>query len=245
MIRVLILGGTRDAVDLAGAAAALDGTEIVYSLAGVTREPNLPGCQVRTGGFGGPEGLRKYIQSTRIDAVVDATHPFAAEIAANALAACRQTGVPRLKFLRQPWQPGPDDDWIEAASTSDAAAYLADHPGTAFLTIGGRELAAFAGLPNCRFVVRYIHPPKGGVRLENCAVVVDRGPFDASGESGLMRTRGVQYLITKNSGGEGAAAKLGAARSLGIPVIMIARPAPPEGKIAGTEAEAIAWLQSL
>jgi precorrin-6A/cobalt-precorrin-6A reductase len=245
MARVLILGGTRDAVDLAGGAAALDGYEIIYSLAGVTQNPNLPGCEVRSGGFGGPEGLGEYIQNNRINAVIDATHPFAAGITANAYSACRISDVPRLKYLRPPWQPGPDDDWIDAAFTGDAATYLAAHPGSAFLTIGGRDLGAFAGLKDCRFLVRYIHAPKGGVPLDNCEVVVDRGPFDEAGETELMRSQGVQYLVSKNSGGDGAAAKLGAARALGIPVIMINRPAPPEGPIAETEADALAWLQSL
>lgn len=243
--RVLILGGTRDAVDLAGAAAALAGIEVIYSLAGVTRNPNLPDCEIRSGGFGGGEGLQKYLADAGIDAVIDASHPFAAEIAANAAAACRGAGVPRLKYLRPPWRPAPGDNWIEVSSTGAAAACLADHPGTAFLTIGGRQLSAFADLENCRFVVRYIHAPKDGVPLDNCEVVIDRGPFGIKEETALMRAHQVDVLVSKNSGGDAAAAKLGAARALAIPVIMIARPPPPDGEIAESDADAIAWLQCL
>ncbi|MAF48063.1 MAG: cobalt-precorrin-6A reductase [Rhodospirillaceae bacterium] len=243
MARVLILGGTRDAVDLAGAASALAGIEVIYSLAGVTRNPNLPDCEIRSGGFGGAEGLRKYLADARIDAVIDATHPFAAKITANAAAACGGENIPRLKYLRPPWRPAPGDNWIEVSSSKDAALFLADHPGTAFLTTGTRQLSAFAGLTDCRFVVRYIHAPKDGAPLENCEVVVSRGPFDEEGETALMRSHGIDVLVCKNSGGDAAAAKLGAARALTIPVIMIARPPPPDSEIAETEAAAIAWLR--
>lgn len=245
MARILILGGTRDAVNLAIAASALPGTEVIYSLAGVTQNPNLPGCEIRTGGFGGPEGLKVYLIDAGIDAVIDATHPFAAEIAANVFAACDGIGLPRLKFLRAPWVPHSGDNWIEVGSVADAASYLRNHASTVFLTIGAREIAAFAGLENCRFVVRYIHPPKGGVPLNNCEVVVDRGPFLEPGETDLIRANGVQYLVSKNSGGDGAAAKLAAARNLRIPVIMINRPAPPPGAIAEAQEDATAWLQNL
>jgi len=245
MAKVLILGGTRDAVNLAGAAAALPGTEVIYSLAGVTQNPNLPGCEVHTGGFGGPEGLQVYLSDAAIDAVIDATHPFAAQIAANVFAACEGIGMPRLKFLRPPWVPETGDNWIEVGSVADAVSYLSDHASAVFLTIGTREIAAFAGLENCRFLIRYIHPPKGGVPLKNCEVVVDRGPFLEPGETELIRSHGVQYLVSKNSGGDGAAAKLAAARSLKIPVIMINRPAPPAGAIAEAQEDAVAWLQKL
>ncbi|MBT6290140.1 MAG: cobalt-precorrin-6A reductase [Rhodospirillaceae bacterium] len=245
MVKVLILGGTRDAVNLAIAASALPGTDVIYSLAGVTQNPNLPGCAVRSGGFGGLEGLKAYLIDAEIDMVIDATHPFAAEIAANVFAACRGTGLPRLKFLRPPWVPQSGDNWIEVGLVADAVSYLRDHSSTVFLTIGTREIAAFACLENCRFLVRYIHPPKDGVPLKNCEVVVDRGPFLEPGETELLRSNGVQYLVSKNSGGDGAAAKLAAARRLGIPVIMINRPAPPAGGIAEAQEDAIAWLQKL
>jgi precorrin-6A/cobalt-precorrin-6A reductase len=244
MARILILGGTRDAVNLAGAASALPGTEVIYSLAGVTQNPNLPGCEVRTGGFGGPEGLQVYLSDAKIDAVIDATHPFAAEIAANVFVASEGIGLPRLKFLRPPWVPKNGDNWIDVGSVADAVSFLRDHSSTVFLTIGTREIAAFAGLENCRFLIRYIHPPKGGVPLNNCEVVVDRGPFVLDGETELIRSKGVQYLVSKNSGGDGAAAKLEAARSLGIPVIMINRPAPPAGGITESQAGAIAWIKN-
>lgn len=244
MAKILILGGTRDAVNLATAASALPGTDVIYSLAGVTQNPNLPGCAVRSGGFGGPEGLKDYLIDAGIDAVIDATHPFAAEIAANVFAACEGAGLPRLKFLRPPWVAETGDNWIEVGSIADAVSYMRDHTSTVFLTIGTREIAAFAGLENCRFLIRYIHPPKGGVPLKNCEVVVDRGPFHEPGETELLRNNGVQYLISKNSGGDGAAAKLAAARSLGIQVIMINRPDPPAGGIAENQGDAIAWLQS-
>ena len=245
MGRLLILGGTRDSVDLASAAAALDGIDVVYSLAGVTANPNLPECEVRRGGFGGPGGLLEYIVAHAFDAVIDATHPFAVEIAANAHAACRDAGVPRLKFLRPPWRPAAGDDWIEAASVVDTVSYLRDHPGTVLLTIGAREISAFFGLDDCRFVVRYIHAPKVGVHLKNCAFVVDRGPFDEAGETQLMRAHNIEYVVSKNSGGGGGAAKLAAARALQIPVIMINRPDPPPGARAETQTDVLGWLEKI
>ena len=245
MGRLLILGGTRDSVDLASAAAALDGIDVVYSLAGVTANPNLPECEVRRGGFGGPGGLLEYIVAHAFDAVIDATHPFAGKIAANAHAACSDAGVPRLKFLRSPWCPTYGDDWIEAASVGDAVSYLRNHPGTVFLTVGTREISAFVGLDNCRFVVRYIHAPKCGVPLKNFAFVVDRGPFEEAAEIQLMRAYDVEYLVSKNSGGDGAAAKLAAARALHIPVIMINRPDPPPGARAETQTDVLGWLENL
>ena len=218
---------------------------MVYSLAGVTKNPNLPECEVRRGGFGGPGGLQKYLVAHAFDAVIDATHPFAGEIAANAHAACRGAGVPRLKFLRPPWRSAPGDDWIEATSVADTVSYLRDHPSTVLLTIGTREVFAFVGLDDCRFVVRYIHAPKGGVPLKNCIFVVDRGPFDEKGETQLMRAHNVEFLVSKNSGGDGAAAKLAAARALQIPVIMINRPEPPPGARVETQTDVMSWLENI
>ncbi|NQV57257.1 MAG: cobalt-precorrin-6A reductase [Rhodospirillales bacterium] len=243
MTRVLLLGGTKDARALAEYASGLPQFDVIYSLAGVTKDPKLPDCTVRQGGFGGASGLQDYLKSEHIEAVIDATHPFAAGIAANAHDACKALGLPRLKFQRPAWPPEPGDAWTQVPTIEAAARHLADHPCTAFLTIGVKELAAFEAIKGCRYLVRYIHAPDGGASLPNWDVVIDRGPFDLGNETALMQKYEIQALVTKNSGGDGTA-KLTAARGLSIPVIMIDRPPLLAGDVVETEAGALAWLEN-
>jgi precorrin-6A/cobalt-precorrin-6A reductase len=238
-VRVLLLGGTSDARRLATLLVDA-GYDVVSSLAGRTREPLLPAGRVRIGGFGGVDGLAGYLRDERIDVLIDATHPFAARITANAAAASRASRVPSLILRRPGWAASPGDDWHRVASLEAAAARLVPDQRV-FLTTGRQGLAVFAGLDRCWFLARSVEPPEGAVprALE---VLLDRGPFTVDGERRLMAGRRIDVLVTKDSGG--ADAKLVAARELSIPVVMVDRPALPPGPVAGTPAEALAWMRA-
>jgi precorrin-6A/cobalt-precorrin-6A reductase len=217
---------------------------VTTSLAGRTASPvALPG-NVRVGGFGGPAGLASWLENERVDAVVDATHPFTAQMPWNAAEACAATGVPRLRLRRPGWAPEAGDRWTVVADMKTAAAVVAAMPARrVFLTIGRQQLGEFAGLDQVWFLVRCIEPPDP-IPLHRAEVLLARGPFDLSGEEELMATRRIDGVVTKNSGGSAAAAKLAAARGLGIPVVMVARPPAPPGPCVATVDDAMGWLDS-
>jgi precorrin-6A/cobalt-precorrin-6A reductase len=239
-VRILILGGTGEAVALAEACATRTGVEVISSLAGRTRAPSLPPGEVRSGGFGGAEGLAGFLAERGIDRLIDATHPFAVQIGAHAKAACAATGVPRLRLLRPPWRREPDDRWIEVADLAEAARRLPALGRRAFLTVGQRELDAFAGL-DLWFLVRTIEPA-GPLPLRRAHWLEARGPFAVEDEIMLLRAHGIDVLVTKASGGEATYAKLIAARRLGLPVLMVRRPSPPPGPVVTSVEAALAWL---
>ena len=240
--RVLLLGGTREAVELARALANHPGLRVITSLAGRTRNPApLPG-EVRTGGFGGAVGLARYLEEQAIDLLVDATHPFAATMAGNAAAACAEAKVPRLKLSRPAWQPLEGDTWIEVASAPEAATALPSLGTHVFLTTGRQDLKAFEYLQDIWFLVRLIEPPEQPPPLTCHEVILGRGPFVEADEAALLRARRIDALVTKNSGGELTYAKLAAARTLGLPVVMIRRPEPPEGKTVYEARAAVDWI---
>jgi precorrin-6A/cobalt-precorrin-6A reductase len=229
--RVLILGGTGEARGLA-AALVERGFDVVTSLAGVTAEPALPAGEVRRGGFGGVEGLAAYIAEADIGLVADCTHPFAAVISRHAGAAAALRGIAYVRLERPAWRAGPGDRWQEVADVAAAVAAL--EPGaTAFVTIGRKELAAFAERGDLRVIARSIEPPDLALPA-GWKLVLGRPPFTLEAEMALMRGEGVSVLVTKNAGGEATRAKLEAARTLGLPVIMVARPAQPAGETAAT-----------
>ncbi|TDD62752.1 cobalt-precorrin-6A reductase [Actinomadura rubrisoli] len=238
--RVLLLGGTGEARRLAGLLDADPSYEVISSLAGRTAAPGLPPGRTRVGGFGGPDGLAAWLRDEGVDAVVDATHPFAALMTASAVAAAGRTGVPLLVLRRPGWTSGPGDDWRRVPTLEDAAASL---PGErVFLTTGRKNLAAFAGDARRWFLVRSVDPPEPPVppRMET---VLARGPFTVDEELALMRWHAVDTLVTKDSGSAMTAAKLTAARTLGLPVVMVDRPPAPHGvPIAASVGEAMAWL---
>jgi precorrin-6A/cobalt-precorrin-6A reductase len=238
--RILILGGTAEAVALAESCAARPGLEVISSLAGRTRIPTLPPGEVRTGGFGGAEGLAKFVLERRIERLIDATHPFAVQIGAHAKSACDATGMPRLRLLRPPWLQVPGDRWLEVADLAEAASRLPELGRRVFLTVGQRDLEAFAGV-DLWFLVRTIEPP-GTWPLRRAAWVTGRGPFAVEAELDLLRAHAIDVLVTKASGGEATYAKLVAARRLGLPVVMIRRPAPPPGPVVDSVEAALAWL---
>ncbi|WP_233617604.1 cobalt-precorrin-6A reductase [Actinomadura sp. WAC 06369] len=238
--RVLLLGGTAEARRLAGRLDADPAVEVTSSLAGRTAAPRaLPG-RVRVGGFGGPDGLAAWLRDERIDAVVDATHPFAARMTGNAALACAAAGVPLLVLRRPGWTKGPGDDWRRVPSLAAAAA---DLPGErVFLTTGRTGLAAFAGDARRRYLVRSVDPPEPPLPART-TVVLARGPFTVGDETALMREHRVDVLVTKDSGGAMTAAKLTAARRLGVPVVVVDRPPVPDGvPVAATVEDAAAWL---
>jgi precorrin-6A/cobalt-precorrin-6A reductase len=239
--RLLILGGTAEAVALARACAGRPALEVISSLAGRTRAPALPPGEVRIGGFGGAGGLARFLAARAIDRVIDATHPFAAQIGGHAAQACREASVPRLRLLRPPWTRAPGDRWIEVADLTEAARRLAELGQRVFLTVGHQDLEAFAGL-DLWFLVRTIEPP-GVLPLRRGHWLAGRGPFAVEDELALLRTHAIDVLVAKASGGDATYAKLTAARQLGLPVVMVRRPPPPPGPVVTSVEAALAWLE--
>jgi len=239
-VRVLILGGTGEARELAAELVAA-GVDVLSSLAGRVQQPRLPDGPVRVGGFGGPVGLAAFLRAEQITAVIDATHPFAGAITANAAQAAAQAEVPLLVLRRPEWEA--DASWHLAADIGAAAAAVRAWPGeSVFLTTGRRDLGLFATDDRHRFLVRAVDPPDGAVP-PRMTLVLDRGPYTVEGESALMREHGVGLLVTKNSGGPMTAAKLEAARDLGVRILMVRRPPLPEGTAAVTTvADAVRWI---
>jgi precorrin-6A/cobalt-precorrin-6A reductase len=241
-VRILILGGTGEARELA-AELVTAGVDVLSSLAGRVREPRLPDGPVRIGGFGGPGGLAAFLRAEGITGVVDATHPFAGTITAHAVEAAGQAGVPLLVLRRPDWEADPS--WDVVPDIRAAAAAVHTWPGeSVFLTTGRRDLDVFAADDRHRFLVRTVDPPDGPVPAR-MTLVMDRGPYTVEGESALMLDHGVGLLVTKNSGGPMTAAKLRAARDLGVQVLMVARPPlPPTVPTVTTVTEAVRWVSS-
>ena len=241
--RLLILGGTREAVRLVRALDGSPGIETTYSLAGRTRHPTPVPAPVRTGGFGGRDGLAEHLHDAKIDLVIDATHPYAETISLHAAIACERMSVPRLVLHRPSWTPGPRDRWIEVPNAESAARALPALGKRVLLTVGSRRLAPYAGEEDVTFVVRAIEPPDPALDPGRFEVVLGRGPFDFEAEYRLLRLRAIDAVVSKNSGGDGRA-KLEAARALGLPVVMIARPPPPPGERTESVAAAKAWVEA-
>lgn len=238
----LVLGGTAEGRVLATELVAA-GVPVISSLAGRVATPRLPPGTVRVGGFGGPDGLAEYLAEQQISAVVDATHPFAAGITANAAAACAQTGTPLLVLRRPPWTATDGDRWTMTPDLPSAAMALANHDPDAavLLTIGRQGVAAFSSAPQ-RFWLRAVDPPDGPLPART-EVILDRGPFTVEDEKLLLQRLSVEVLVTKNSGGTMTAAKLTAARELGLPVIMIERPSlPADVQVVDDVRTALTWL---
>jgi precorrin-6A/cobalt-precorrin-6A reductase len=238
--RVLILGGTGEARRLATALVDA-GIDVLSSLAGRVTDPLLPPGEVRVGGFGGAVGLAAWLQAHPVRAMVDATHPFATTMTASAVAAADVTGVPLLRLQRPGWSAGPGDDWRWVDSLEEAAAAVAGF-GSVFLTTGRKSLGAFAGL-TARCLVRSVDPPEPPLPPRT-TVVLARGPFTVEDELALLRAHAVEAVVTKDSGGAMTAAKLTAARVLGLPVVLVRRPPLPPGvPVVGTVEEAAEWVR--
>ncbi|WP_264325043.1 cobalt-precorrin-6A reductase [Romeriopsis navalis] len=240
--RILILGGTGDAAKVIDRVATLPKVELIASLAGRTPKPNIPTVgRVRRGGFGGVAGLAQFLQTEKIDLVIDATHPFAAQISHNAAVAATQQGIPRLLLNRLGWQRRSDDCWIDVADQAAAAAVLPGLADRIFLTIGRQELKAFAHLDQLWFLMRMITPPDPPIPPGK--VLLQQGPFSVEDEKALMQKYRVGAIVSKNSGGNATYAKIIAARELGLPVVMIPRPALPVGEVVHDVDAVVAWVE--
>lgn len=239
--RILILGGSEQASALARACAAA-GIAGEFSYAGRVAALRPQPLPVRVGGFGGPAGLARYLEEGGFTALVDATHPFAAQMSANAVAACREKGIPLLALERPPWAPEGGDDWQVVPDMAAAVAVLSGPPERIFLAIGRLQVELFAAQPQHRYLLRMVEPPAGPLALPQAEIVQDRGPFTVAGDRALMAAHGIERLVAKNAGGTAAHAKIVAARELGLPVVMIDRPPiPPRPRVADV-AEAMRWL---
>ncbi|WP_405975227.1 cobalt-precorrin-6A reductase [Streptomyces sp. NBC_00988] len=225
---ILILGGTTEARELAAELTALPEVKVTTSLAGRVSRPGALAGDVRIGGFGGAEGLAAWLREHHVDAVVDATHPFAETITANAARAGAATGLPVVVLRRPGWQPGPGDHWHPVASLSEAAEALPALGRRVLLTTGRLGLAAFAHLAQLRFVVRSVEPPEPPMPPD-VEVLLARGPFTVADEAALLREHRIDVVVTKDSGGAATAAKLTAAREAGVPVVVVRRPPLPDG----------------
>lgn len=244
VMRILILGGTGEASALARALAGRNDLSVMLSLAGRTAAPKAEPVPTRSGGFGGAEGLAQYLQSEGIDRLIDATHPFAARISANAARAAALAGVPLLAIRRPAWSPEPGDVWTEVAGVPAAAAALGTEPRRVFLTVGRQEAGAFAAAPQHAYWARTVEPLGDVLPVPRLTAIEARGPFDADAEAALMREAGIEIVVSKNSGGAATYGKIAAARALAIPVIMVRRPDKPDVPCVPDAAGALRWLDA-
>ncbi|MFI5530946.1 cobalt-precorrin-6A reductase [Kitasatospora sp. NPDC051853] len=243
-MHVLILGGTTEARELAAALAADTALRVTSSLAGRVAQPRLPVGEVRIGGFGGPAGLAAWLRAERVDAVIDATHPFAGAISRNAAEAAAEVHTPLLALRRPGWVPVPGDRWHPVGSLAEAAALLPSLGGRVFLTTGRQGLAAFASSP-LHFLARSVDAPEPPLPAST-EVLLDRGPFTLDGERRVLRDHRIDVLVTKDSGGAATAPKLTAARELSLPVVIVRRPEPPAGLPTAPDVpSALTWLAGL
>ncbi|WP_406337432.1 cobalt-precorrin-6A reductase [Streptomyces sp. NBC_00649] len=241
-MHVLILGGTTEARRLAQAlTAGHPGWRVTSSLAGRVARPLLPEGEVRTGGFGGADGLARALRELQVDALIDATHPFAGTISFHAAQAAATAHVPLLALRRPGWVPAPDDDWHHVNSLEEAATALPTLGTRAFLTVGRLGLPPFASIDDVHFLIRSVDAPEPPLPPHS-EVLLGRGPFTPDGERELLRTHRIDVLVTKDSGGEATAPKLVAAREARIPVLVVRRPQVPAGvAVVGSVVEAVEW----
>lgn len=223
------------------AAIARAGIDAVYSYGGRTRTPADQPLPTRIGGFGGASGLADYIRREGITHVIDATHPFAAGMSRNAIGACGETGTHLIALERAPWTKAPGDNWIEVADVTAAVAALPEAPTKVFLAIGRQHIAPFARRPQHAYTLRFVDPPETPLPFA-ADMIVSRGPFTLDGELEMMRARDIAWIVARNSGGDGARAKIDAARTLGRPVIMITRPELTERQRVESVTEIMQWL---
>ncbi len=243
--RLLILGGTAEGRALAEAAEARFGPSltVISALAGRTRAPILPTGDVRIGGFGGTDGLAAYLREERIGLLIDATHPFATRISVQAREAAARAGTERLVLVRPHWQPVPGDRWIGVATVEEAVGAMPAEAERVFLTVGVRSLVPFAARAELWFLVRLVDEPAEPIPLARHKLICARGPFAEEDERALLADHRIDCLVTRASGGEATAAKLAAARALGLPVVMVRRPPPPPGPCASSVEEALTWIE--
>jgi len=248
-LRVLILGGAGEAAELGRRLAGDNRFEPMLSLAGRTSTPSLPAIPHRIGGFGGVEGLVRWLSDHHTELFICATHPFAEQMRRHAAEAARRTRIPLLMLERPAWAPQPGDRWTDVPDMTAAAHVLGSRPQRVLLTVGQKDLAPFAAAPHHHYVIRSIERPSAESLPPNVELISARGPFDERDERMLLQRHGIDVLVTKNSGGAATAAKLAAARALGVRVVMVRRPPAPaldgvESDVAADAAGALAWLEA-
>jgi len=241
-MRILILGGITEARQLAQRLATRPDLAVMLSLAGRTAAPASQPVPVRVGGFGGAGGLADYLIDQKIDVLVDATHPYAALISRNAVAAAVAARVPLLALRRPGWSPVVGDHWIEVDDVRGAVRALGKASRRVFLTLGRKEIGPFAGAPQHCYVVRSIDPVVPPLALPRAVYITGRGPFDEADERRILELHRIAVIVTKNGGGGATYGKIAAARALGLPVIMLRRPALPDVEAVETVDDAVGWL---
>lgn len=243
--KILILGGTTEARELAKRLAAAPGYQITLSLAGRTAHPAAQPVPLRVGGFGGAEGLAVHLRAEGIDLLVDATHPFAARISTNAAEAAQGTEVPLLALRRPGWTRGEGDRWTEVDTVAEAVAALGARARRVLVTLGRQELAPLKAFPHHFYLIRSVDPVDPPLDLPDAAYLLARGPFAEEEERGLLLDHHIDAILSKNSGGTATHGKIAAARALGIEIVMIRRPAKPDAATVATVEEAVARIAHL
>lgn len=223
-------------------AVARAGIDATYSYGGRTRAPATQQLPTRVGGFGGASGLAEYIDRQEITHVVDATHPFAAEISRNAVVACATTATPLIALERAPWTKAPGDNWIEVADIASTVTALPVERTRVFLAIGRQHIAPFGAKPQHAYTLRFVDAPQEPLPFATGDVIVSRGPFAFADELEMMRSRRIEWVVARNSGGSGARAKIDVARELRLPVVMLRRPEMPDRPRVESVAEVLQWL---
>jgi precorrin-6A/cobalt-precorrin-6A reductase len=241
MAKVLVLGGTSEATALAQLLAA-QGVAATLSYAGRTQAPRAQPVPVRLGGFGGVAGLAAYLRDEGVTHLVDATHPFAAQMSAHAVAAAQAAGVPLVALTRPAWQAQPGDAWTRVPDMAGAVHALAGPARRVLLALGRMHVALFAAQPQHHYVLRFIDAPEVPPPLPHHSVIMARGPFTLEGDLALLRDHAIDLVVCKNAGGHAAQAKLLAARALGLPVIMIDRPALPPRREVHDPRAVLDWI---
>lgn len=241
-LRILLLGGTTEASALAECLSRDARITATLSLAGRTANPAAATLPVRVGGFGGAGGLADFLRHEEIDLLVDATHPFAARISTNAVAASAASGVPLIAVERPPWTRVPGDDWIEYDSIPDAVAALPDEPQSVFSALGRQAVDALRIAPRHRYLIRVVDPLQLPGDLAHATLITARGPFRTDDDAKLFEDHNIRYVLAKNAGGSAAYAKIEAARKLGIRVHMVRRPAIPPRTTVPSVDDALAWI---
>ncbi len=241
-MKILILGGTTEARVLAGRLSGGTRFDVTLSLAGRTVNPRDQGVRTRIGGFGGADGLAQVLRESHVDVLIDATHPFADRMSANAARAAAQTEVRFLALRRPPWERHPGDNWIEAGSVADAVAALGAPPRHVFLALGRKEIAPFANAPQHSYLIRSVDPIDPPLGVPRAVYVTARGPFDEGHDRKLLEDHRIDIVVAKNSGGLASYGKIAAARALCIPVVMVRRPALPDVTSVTTIEDALSWL---
>ncbi len=242
MPNILILGGTTEARRLAERLADRDDLAATLSLAGRTAAPAALPVPVRSSGFGGVEGLAAYLTAERIAALIDATHPYAAVMSANAARAAAITGTPLVAFRRPPWEKRDGDRWTEVADVREAVRALGEKPRRVFLALGRKEIAPFAQAPQHHYLVRSVDPIDPPLAVPHAEYILARGPFSEADDRALLAAHDIEIVASKNSGGSATYGKIAAARTLGIKVIMLRRPLLPDVPQVETVEAALAFI---